>query len=65
MSDVISNDDSMSAFVVGCGDCLESFVTGGVPNLQFYLFFVDIHLPNFEIDANSGHEVVSECVILL
>jgi hypothetical protein len=40
-------------------------VTGGVPDLQFDLLLVDLHLPNLEVNSDCGHEVVSESVILI
>lgn len=33
VSDIINKDDSMGAFVIGSGDCFESLLSGGVPDL--------------------------------
>lgn len=52
--DIIHNNNTMGTTVVTASDCPESFLTGGVPNLQFDGLPVQLHRPNFEINANRA-----------
>ena len=62
--DVVDNDDAVGALVVARRDGLESLLASGVPNLQLADLLVDVDGADFEIDANCGHEVLLELVIL-
>ena len=61
--DSIGDNDSVSSLVVGGGNGLEALLSSGVPNLELNLFAVDLDGLDFEIDANRGHEVISEHIV--
>ena len=62
--DVVSHDDTVCALVVGGSDGLESFLAGGVPNLELDGLSIDFVVSDLEIDTNGWHEVVCEHIIL-
>lgn len=79
ISYIVHNNDSLGAFVVSGSDCSEPLLAGGVPNLQFYTWFVGfigfggVHCLNgslirfivleFEIYSNGGEVRTLEIVI--
>ena len=64
VGDIVSNNNAVGALVITAGDGLESLLSSGIPDLQFYCFAVDINSSNFEIYTNCWHEVVIENIIL-
>ncbi len=42
IGEIINKENSMGSFVVGTGNCSESFLTSCIPYLQFYYAFVDV-----------------------
>ena len=62
--DIIGHDNAVSTLVITTGDCLESFLASGIPDLQFYSLAVNVNCSNFEIDTDGWHEVVIEDVVL-
>ena len=63
ISDVIGDDDAVSALVVAACNGLEAFLPGGIPDLQFDRLAVHFDSPDLEVDSNSGHEVICEHVV--
>lgn len=45
--DVISHNDTVGALVVAASDCFESFLSGGIPNLQLDGLSVNFDSSNF------------------
>ena len=62
--DVVRHDDAVSALVVARSDSLEAFLASRVPNLQLANLVVALNRANLEVDADGGHEVFLEGVIL-
>ena len=48
---IVHEDDSHGALVVSLGNCAESFLPSGVPNLEFDSLILDVDCLDFEIDA--------------
>ena len=63
VGDVVGDDDTVGALVVGGGDGLESFLSRSVPNLKLDCFSVHLDGPDFEVNSDCRHEVVSEHVV--
>ena len=63
VSDIVSHNDSVSTFVVAASNCLKSFLTSSIPNLQFDSFRVNVNSSDFEIDTDGWHEVIIENVV--
>jgi hypothetical protein len=61
--DVIDQEGSYGALVVGSGDGLESLLTGGVPNLDFDDLAVDFDGLGSELDADGQLVLMSEFVV--
>ena len=61
---VIGHDDAMGALVVGRGNGFKAFLAGSVPDLELDGLAVDINSPDLEVNTDSGHEVLSEEVVL-
>ena len=64
ISDIVSDNNSMSSLVVTAGDGLESLLAGGIPNLELDGLAVDVDCSNFEVDSDGRHEVVIEYIVL-
>ena len=62
--DIIGDNNAVSTFVITTGDGLESLLTSGIPDLQFYSFAIHVNSSNFEINTNCWHEVIIENIIL-
>ncbi|KAF2601324.1 hypothetical protein F2Q70_00024534 [Brassica cretica] len=60
--DVVDDEGSDGAAVVGGGDGAEAFLAGGIPNLSFDFFVVDEHALGLELDADGGFGVGVELV---
>jgi hypothetical protein len=69
--DRVGEDDSVSSFVVGLRDILESFLSRGVPDLEFDPSVFNLvgiigrlvgYLDGFdlEVDSDSGHVICGE-----
>ena len=56
VSDVINEDDSVGALVVGSGDGFESLLSGGVPDLKFDGVSSSFEGSDLEIDTDGGQE---------
>ena len=54
----------MGPLIVGGCYCLESLVASGIPDLKLDFLLVYVHISNLKINANSGHKVIGEGVIL-
>ena len=61
-SDVVDDEGSDGAAVIGGGDGAEAFLAGGIPNLSFDFFVVDEHALSLELDADGGFGVGVELV---
>ena len=64
VSDVVNDNDTVSALVVAGSDGLETLLARGVPNLELADFLVDINRADLEVNANRWHEVFLELIIL-
>ena len=64
VSDVIDDNDAVGALIVARGDGLEALLASGIPDLQLADLLVDVDGSDFEVHADSGHEVLLELVIL-
>lgn len=62
--DIIGDNNTVGTLVITTGDGLESLLSSGIPDLQFYSFAVHVNSSNFEINTNCWHEVVIENIIL-
>ncbi len=51
VSAVIHKNDAHGSLIVGLGNSTESFLSGGIPNLQFDSLIVDIYFLNLEVDT--------------
>jgi hypothetical protein len=65
VGDVVGHDDTVGAFVVRRGDGFKAFLASSVPDLELDGLAVDINGSDLEVNTNSGHEVLSEEVVLL
>ena len=65
LSDVISDNNTMSTLIIAAGNSLESLLTSGIPNLKLYGLSIDVNCSNFEVYTDGWHEIVVENVILL
>ena len=64
VGDIIGDDDTMSTLIVRRSDCLESLLTGSIPDLELDSLSVNINCSDFEVNTNGWHEVVMEYIIL-
>ena len=64
ISDIISNNNTMSTFIVTRSDCFKAFLSSSIPNLKFYSFAINFNGTNFKIYSNSWHEIIMKYVIL-
>ena len=64
VSCVIHDNNSVSSFVVGRSNRLESLLTCSVPNLEFDCLSINLQGSDLKVDSNCGHEVISKCVVL-
>ena len=62
--DVISHNDAVRALVVARRDSLEALLASSIPDLQLADFLVDINGTNLKVDANCGHKVLLELIVL-
>ena len=53
VGDVVDKNDALGSAKVGGGDGAESFLTGGIPDLKFDAFVVDLYVLDFEINVNA------------
>ena len=58
--DVIDQDDSVGSFVVGGSDGFESFLSGGVPDLELDSAAVGLEGSDLEINTNGWKETNSK-----
>lgn len=63
ISQVIGDNDTVSASVVTGRNSLETILTSGIPNLQFDRLAVDLDRADLEIDTNSRHEAIMEYIV--
>lgn len=63
ISDVVGDDDTVSALVVAACNRLEAFLPGGIPDLQLDRLSVHFDGPDLKVDSNGGHEVICEHVV--
>jgi hypothetical protein len=54
----------VGTFVITGSDCFKPFLTSSIPDLKFDSFAININGSNFEVNANSGHEIIIENIIL-
>lgn len=64
VSNVVGNNDTVSALVVAGCDGLEALLACCVPNLKFDCLAVNLVITDFKVDANGWHEIVTEGIIL-
>jgi len=64
VSDIVGDNNSVGALIITAGDGLESLLSSGIPDLQFYCFAIHVNSSNFEIDSDCWHEVVIENIVL-
>ena len=64
ISDIISDDDTMSTLIITTSDGLEPLLTCSIPNLQLDGLSINVNSSNFEVDTNGWHEIIIENVIL-
>jgi len=50
---VIHEDDPMSTLIIARGDRLEALLAGGIPDLKFHRFSLEIEGSDLKIDANG------------
>lgn len=63
VSDVVGDNDAVSALVVAAGDRLEALLSCSVPDLQLNRLAVHLDRADLEVDSDGGHEVVCEHVV--
>jgi hypothetical protein len=69
VGDIVYQDAPVGAFVVGGGDGLKPgqpglpLLSGGVPNLELYVFVVDFGVPDSEVHSDGRQERLVEYVI--
>ena len=56
VSDVVGDNDAVSALVVAAGDRLEALLSCGVPDLQLNRLAVHLDRADLEVDADGGDE---------
>lgn len=61
-SDVVDDEGADGAAIIGGGDSAEPLLAGGVPNLSFDFFAVQIEALSVEFDADCGFRVHTELV---
>lgn len=61
-SDVVDDESSDGAAVIGGCDGAEAFLAGGIPNLSFDFLAVDDHALSLKLDADRGLWVRIELV---
>ena len=61
---VENNDDAVSTFVVGIGDCAVALLAGSVPNLQLDRRLVDLEGAEAEVHSDCAQVVLLKAIIL-
>tara|TARA_B110000503_G_scaffold136694_1_gene219533 strand:- start:289 stop:453 length:165 start_codon:yes stop_codon:yes gene_type:complete len=54
----------VGSFVITGSDSFKPFLTSSIPDLEFDSFAINIDCSNFEVNTNSGHEIIIENIIL-
>lgn len=63
IGDVINQNDSISSFIVSGGNGFESFLPGGIPDMELDGLVVALYVSNLEINSNGWEERLVEQVI--
>ena len=61
--DVIDDNDTMCSSVICGRNCAKSFLSCGVPNLQFHSLPVDVNCTDFKVHSNGRDVVARKSVI--
>lgn len=61
--DVVHQESTGSSSVVTAGDALETFLAGGVPNLQLDVLLVDLDSASPKLDANRQVVLLAEPLV--
>lgn len=61
--DVVHKECARSSAVVAASDAFEGLLTGGVPNLKFYIFLVDLDRPRAELYADGQVVLLTEALV--
>ena len=54
----------MSTLIITTSDCLESLLTGSIPNLELNGLAINVNCSDLEIDTDGWHEIIIENIIL-
>ena len=63
VGDVVYQKNTHRAAVIGRRDGTETFLAGGVPNLELHTLSIELDRPNLEINANGRDEGWREGVL--
>ena len=63
ISNVISDDDTVSTSIVAGSNSLKSILTGCVPNLEFDNLAINIDSLDFKVHSDCGHEIIMEVIV--
>ena len=56
---IVAENNSVCSFVICLSDRSKSLLTSRVPDLEFYIFAVDRHIFNLEVDAFETRALVN------